>query len=213
MRVGRPRQKDLDGKIREATMALIREGGISAMSLDQVADRIGISTPTIYRRYASKAELVIASVIEACRPSGPDATGDSLRDVVGLLEYFRLHFEANIQLPALGSLLQESRTNPDLIDAFRSAAIHVYRRHMRQAMVAAQRDGLVQPAAEAPIVVEMLIGAYYARAISGEPFGEHWARDLLAGSGLLTVGGRRRLACNRSEWDHSVRGSPARVVG
>ncbi len=175
-------------------MTLIREGGVSAMSLDQVAERVGISKPTIYRRYASKADLVVAAIIEACRPSGPADTGDALQDVVGLLDYFRVHFEAKIQLPALGSLLQASRSNPDLIEAFRTSAIHVYRLRMHRVTLAAQHAGLLVDGADAAIVVEMLIGAYYARAISGEPFPPYWAKDILARSGLLTDAGRRRLA-------------------
>lgn len=184
-------------------MALIREGGVSAMSLDQVADRIGVSKPTIYRRYASKADLVVASIVEACKPDGPAPTDDPLRDVVGLLEYFRFHFEANIQLPALGSLLQESRTNPGLIAAFRASAIHVYRRQMRRAVLAAQQAALLRPAADATTVVEMLIGAYYARAISGEPFADPWSKELLTRSGLLTDEGHRRL--------ESLEGQPAAI--
>ena len=194
MKLGRPRLAELDFKIRDAAMALIREGGVSAMSLDQVADRIGVSKPTIYRRYASKADLVVASIVEACKPGGPEPTNDSLRDVVGLLEYFRFHFEANIQLPALGSLLQASRTNPDLIEAFRASAIHVYRRQLQRAVLAAQQAALLQPAADAATIVEMLIGAYYARAISGEPFADFWSKQLLTRSGLLTAEGHCRLA-------------------
>ena len=44
------------------------------------------------------------------------------------------------------------------------------------------------------IIVEMLIGAYYARAIVGDSFSDRWPLDLLNGSGLLTERGQRTLA-------------------
>lgn len=193
-KLGRPRSTTLDGEIRRAAMAVIRENGVSAMSLDEVAERAGVSKPTIYRRYAGKTELVVAAIVEACAPQGPALVGNDLQDLIGILEFFRSHFEANIQLPTLGSLLQESRSQPDLIAAFRTAAIHVYRRHLLALVKATIRGGVLRHEADPKTVVQMLIGAYYARAIAGDPFPNNWAYDMLLGSGLLTEKGRKKLA-------------------
>jgi AcrR family transcriptional regulator len=193
-KLGRPRSTTLDAKIRHAAMAIIRESGVSAMSLDHVAERAGVSKPTIYRRFAGKTELVVAAMVEACAPQGPALVGDELVDLIGFLEFFRSHFEANIQLPTLGSLLQESRTQPDLIAAFRKGTIQIFRHHLLSLVEAAGHAGIVRREADPRTVAQMLVGAFYARAIAGDAFSDNWARETLLGSGLLTEAGRKRLA-------------------
>lgn len=175
-------------------MMLIREVGVARMSLDEVALRAGVSKPTIYRRWAGKTDLAVAAIVEACRPEGPPASGRPLHDIVDLLGYFRMHFEAKIQLPTLGSLLQESNHAPGLLTAFRDSAIRRFRAHFVELVEGARRGGLMRDDGSVAVVVEMLVGAYYARAIVGDSFSDRWPLDLLNGSGLLTEQGSRVVA-------------------
>jgi AcrR family transcriptional regulator len=194
LRPGRPRSDKANDRILQTAMTVIREVGVARMSLDEVAARAGVSKPTIYRRWSGKTDLAVAAIVEACRPEGPPASGRPLHDIVELLSYFRTHFEAKIQLPTLGSLLQESNQTPGLLTAFRDSAIRRFRAHFIELVDSAQRDDLMGENGSAPIVVEMLIGAYYARAIVGDTFSDRWPLELLDGSGLLTDKGRRSLA-------------------
>jgi AcrR family transcriptional regulator len=158
-----------------------------------VAARAGVSKPTIYRRWSGKTDLAVAAIVEACRPEGPPASGRPLHDIVELLSFFRAHFESNIQLPTLGSLLQESNQTPDLLTAFRDSAIRRFRTHFVELVEGARREGLMRDDGSVAVTVEMLIGAYYARAIVGDSFSDRWPQDLLNGSGLLTDKGRQTL--------------------
>jgi AcrR family transcriptional regulator len=194
LRPGRPRLDETNDRILQTAMTVIREVGVARMSLDEVAARAGVSKPTIYRRWSGKTELAVAAIVEACRPEGPPPTGRPLHDIVGLLSYFRAHFEANIQLPTLGSLLQESNQTPDLLTAFRDSAIRRFRAHFVELVEDARRERLLRDDGSAVITVEMLIGAYYARAIVGGSFSDRWPLELLDGSGLLTDSGRRTLS-------------------
>ncbi|HEY1737864.1 MAG TPA: helix-turn-helix domain-containing protein, partial [Acidimicrobiia bacterium] len=58
--VGRPRSAECDRAILEAALAEYAVRGLEAMSVDAVAARAGVSKATIYRRYPSKVELVMA---------------------------------------------------------------------------------------------------------------------------------------------------------
>ncbi len=194
LRPGRPRLDETNDRILQTAMTVIREVGVARMSLDEVAARAGVSKPTIYRRWSGKTDLAVAAIVEACRPEGPPASGRPLHDIVELLSYFRTHFEAKIQLPTLGSLLQESNQTPDLLTAFRDSAIRRFRTHFVELVEGARREGLMRDDGSVAITVEMLIGAYYARAIVGDSFTDSWPLDLLNGSGLLTDSGRRTLA-------------------
>ena len=61
-RAGRPRDPQVDASIRAATLELLVEDGYQATTIQAVARRAGVSAPSIYRRWSSKAELVEAAV-------------------------------------------------------------------------------------------------------------------------------------------------------
>lgn len=193
-RPGRPRSDETNDRILHTAMTVIREVGVVRMSLDEVALRARVSKPTIYRRWSSKNDLVVAAIVKACSPVGPPPSGRPLHDIVDLLSYFRTHFEAKIQLPTLGSLLQESRQTPGLLETFRDVAVRRFRVHFEELVKAARGAGLMRRDGSVTVFVEMLIGAYYARAIVGDEFSLDWSRSLLKGSGLLTAQGYRTIA-------------------
>jgi len=55
---GRPRSEEADRAILEATLAVVAEEGISGLSVEAVAHRAGVGKATIYRRFASKEDLL-----------------------------------------------------------------------------------------------------------------------------------------------------------
>ncbi|OUL33780.1 TetR family transcriptional regulator [Nostoc sp. T09] len=64
--LGRPRSTQAHQAMLQAALELLAEVGFDAMSIDAIAARAGVGKPTIYRRYASKEELV-ADAIESVR--------------------------------------------------------------------------------------------------------------------------------------------------
>jgi AcrR family transcriptional regulator len=63
---GRPRSLKSHQAMLRATLELLAEVGFDTMSIDAIAARAGVGKTTIYRRYASKEELV-ADAIESVR--------------------------------------------------------------------------------------------------------------------------------------------------
>ncbi len=78
-RPGRPRNEDYDDAILDATMAILAERGYRGLTIDGVASRSGVGRPTIYRRWRSKAELVIAGLARSTGLAPAPDTG-TLRD-------------------------------------------------------------------------------------------------------------------------------------
>ena len=78
-RRGRPRSADADEAILAATLELAGEVGINGMSMDDLAERAGVSKTTIYRRWTSKERLVLEALRSAMGPLDDVDTG-SLRD-------------------------------------------------------------------------------------------------------------------------------------
>lgn len=62
---GRPRDHDIDRRIRAATCELLTEIGYGALTLEAVARRAETTKPTLYRRWAGKADMVTDVLAEA----------------------------------------------------------------------------------------------------------------------------------------------------
>src|ERR1700728_2402595 len=68
----------------EVTLRLLQEHGYDRLTVDAVAATARASKATVYRRWPSKAELVLAAFIESCRqvavaPETGTLRGDLLR--------------------------------------------------------------------------------------------------------------------------------------
>jgi AcrR family transcriptional regulator len=61
-RVGRKRDPSRDDAILEATLAILAETGYERMTTDMVASRAKAGKATLYRRWPSKADLVVEAV-------------------------------------------------------------------------------------------------------------------------------------------------------
>jgi AcrR family transcriptional regulator len=94
---GRPRSIQSHQAMLQATLDLLAEVGFDAMSIDGISARAGVGKTTIYRRYASKEELV-ADAIESVREEImiPD-TGNLQGDIDALIQH-----AAQITLSPLG---------------------------------------------------------------------------------------------------------------
>jgi AcrR family transcriptional regulator len=79
---GRPRSDAVHAALLLATQDLLIEVGFDRLALDAVAARAGTSKPTIYRRWKTKADLVVAAVADAKPvPAVPD-TGSLREDLL-----------------------------------------------------------------------------------------------------------------------------------
>ncbi len=117
---GRPRSPENDGAILDAAAALLREQGFARMSMEGVAAAAGVSKPTLYLRYASKAELVVAVLVHLRIGGAPDLTGDLRADLIAQLQHLREVYE-HTGMTLVGTCLAEEPRLPDLISIDRSA--------------------------------------------------------------------------------------------
>jgi AcrR family transcriptional regulator len=128
-RPGRPRSARADAAIVSSTLGLLFHNGFAGLSVEEVAKQAGVSKATIYRRFPSKVDLVIASLRWIGLPEGaePDDTGsfkgdfqaigervaaDRKRTGVSGLTMPRLASEAAATDPELFEVLQERLINP-----------------------------------------------------------------------------------------------------
>lgn len=118
-RTGRPRDASRDTVILEAALALVGEVGYDRVSMDAVAARAHASKATIYRRWASKGELVGAAV--RCRVSAeldPPNTGSLRGDLLAAVTLMAEGIGEQ-DLALLTGIFAGMRTDPELADAMR----------------------------------------------------------------------------------------------
>jgi AcrR family transcriptional regulator len=113
--VGRPRSTAADHAILDAAIIEYGKGGIEGLSVDAVAARAGVSKATIYRRYPSKADLVIAAAQLMCEENAPDLNTGSIRgDLLATLRNLRRMLEDPVLGAAKRMLVMDALQNEEL---------------------------------------------------------------------------------------------------
>ncbi|WP_328903477.1 TetR/AcrR family transcriptional regulator [Streptomyces sp. NBC_00441] len=73
---GRPREERVTRAVLEAVVELVTENGMGALTMDAVAARAGVSKPAMYRRWATKQDLVLAAAESRIGPLAVPDMGD-----------------------------------------------------------------------------------------------------------------------------------------
>jgi AcrR family transcriptional regulator len=161
-RAGRPRDPQVDAAIRTATLELLVEEGYQATTIQAIARRAGVSAPSIYRRWSSKAELVEAAVF----PSDlVEPTGDADDVSVELADYCYRILSYLAQPPvrvAIPGLLTEYQTDPQMWQRLTARTLTP----MRESFEAFLRDTGREPGGSVEALFEVMMGALFARALN-----------------------------------------------
>lgn len=84
---GRPRDSEREGEILAAVASLLSERGYEGVTFEEVARRAGASKATLYRRWSSRREMVVAAIKAGpARREGPGEidTGSLRGDLLAL---------------------------------------------------------------------------------------------------------------------------------
>lgn len=112
MATTRRRGHELETAIHAAVLEELADRGYSGITYDGVAARVMTSKPVLYRRWPTKAEMVLAAVIASRTEIAVSTdTGDLAEDMIELLRSMRDNFGAGTRstmLSLLAELDQES---------------------------------------------------------------------------------------------------------
>jgi AcrR family transcriptional regulator len=144
----RRRGAELEDALLDATWQELVEQGYAALTIDAVAVRAGTSRPVIYRRWATKAELVRAAVEHTLARDQlePTDTGSLRGDLIALMRSANQRKVGRTALLAfyLGSYFQETGSSPaelraGLVEGRESIMDVIYDRAIARGEVAAER--------------------------------------------------------------------------
>jgi AcrR family transcriptional regulator len=171
---GRPRSAEADRAIFDATLRLLERDGYARMSMEHVAEEAGVGKTTIYRRYRDKADLVTGALAALRRAEEPPDTGDTRADLVEMMRRFQGSKEQVQSMRITGTLFMEQERNPELLELFRDRIITPRRRQGIDVIERGIDRGDIRPEVDPALVVEMMVGSWFARQLNGRPFEGDW---------------------------------------
>ena len=125
-KLGRKRDHTRDAEIMDAAVEVLAETGYDGMTIDMVASRAKAGKATLYRRWASKDELVIDAV--ACMKKDdlsiealPD-TGTLRGDLVAMIKPHSIQ-DSEKKMQIMAGLMSMLNSNPSLSEAAHAAIV------------------------------------------------------------------------------------------
>ncbi len=157
---------ELTERIAAATLALLAERGFRELRLDDIAAQVGTSKQALYRRFATKSELVaqaLRSLAAATTSPNPPRTGSLRRDLVAVLGASARNLSRTALGAALRALVGEVT---DRVLATAVAEIEESRRSLvRAVLVAGRGRGELRAGRDLELDVDLLLGAIYIRTL------------------------------------------------
>lgn len=180
-RPGRPRSVAADRAILVAARDLLIERGYRGMSVEDVAEHAGVSKATIYRRWPSKGELILAATCHVgdTRPL-PD-TGSLRGDVRAIFDAKRAAASPG-GWQAMARLLSEVMLDPELHDAYVERVLKPRRELGKEVIRRAKARGEIRDDVDDDVLIDLIVGYMtYRLHLAGHrsPVGPETAEQVL----------------------------------
>ncbi len=159
-RAGRPRDEAAGRAILDAVRGLLAEHGYSALTIEAVAARAGVAKTTVYRRWSSKADLVVDAVVDSLGPLlRPDEAATRALSPEAALRLFVQAFSTVEARAAYLALIGEAAASPALHADLQLRLVEPSRRLIARC---ARPDAT---AAEIGLVHDVIVGAVVHRLL------------------------------------------------
>lgn len=185
-RRGRKRSVESERAILDQAMIILVQYGLQGFTLDRVAAAASVSKATIYRRWRSKEELVLAA-LGAIPSIQAETRGNVVDSLTGVIQQFvnlvkntpgRLEAETRM-VTMLPSLVAQCADNPELM-----AALHTYisqrQAPVREILMNALERGELKSPQNVDLLIDAIMGPVVLRLfLGGGDVSEGATRDLI----------------------------------
>lgn len=182
-RVGRKRDPRLEGDILDAAREVLIETGYDGMTMDLVAARAGTGKAALYRRWASKAELVLDVVVRAKQSQMaqcqlPD-TGTLRGDLLALFKPHSME-EGERKLKLMAGLASAMQQNAELAAAGNAAVVAPWAAAHRALIERAVERGETRPDADLDMLSQVVPSMVaYRTLVRREAFTREFLESLI----------------------------------
>lgn len=164
---GRPRSKEKSRAILEAAIEVFCERGFDGLTIEDVAARAGVGKTTVYRRWASKEELVTEAIDRLVAPLQQTDTGSVRTDLVAVvttLQGFLRGSDAGRILPQVAGEVAQQRPLGRL---YVDRVVKPRRAHVAEILRRGIERGEIAPDVDADLVVDQIVGSILVRTLMG----------------------------------------------
>ncbi|HVW45120.1 MAG TPA: TetR/AcrR family transcriptional regulator [Amycolatopsis sp.] len=179
---GRPRSEKARKAILDAAAELLLARGLSAVSMDAVASRAGVSKATIYRWWPTKETLALDALYTewaAARPY-PRDTGTLRGDLLSLLRPWARLAGSRPYGRVIAALLTEAQTDPVFAAEYRHRLLEPRRDQARAVFRRAIERGEIPARTKVDVALDLLYGPLYHRLLHGHaPLNDRFVKDVV----------------------------------
>ncbi|MEQ1888725.1 MAG: TetR/AcrR family transcriptional regulator [Alphaproteobacteria bacterium] len=164
---GRPRSLDARTRVLAAARALLDEGGVAAVTMEELAARTGVGKPTIYRTWPNAQAVAMAAIIETpviarAAPHGGTAVQEMKQCLRNLVKAF-----ATRTGRSAAALIAAADPGTELSKAFRHHVILRSRGQIQDLVLRAINDGAISGGADPAITADLVVAPVFFRLLLG----------------------------------------------
>jgi AcrR family transcriptional regulator len=164
---GRPRDPRTRAAILAAARALLERGGLTAVTIEAIAQKAGVSRPTIYRYWPNAPAVAMAAFLDVT--GAPEAARSSRSPYAALRA--QLHAVADaFAAPAgrsVAAMVAAAQSETELAKAFRNEFIARNRDATRLLLERCIEDGLIALPADMELALDLVFGPLFYRLLMG----------------------------------------------
>ena len=179
---GRPRSEKARKAILGAAAELLLARGLSAVSMDAVAERAGVSKATIYRWWPTKETLALDALYtewDTTRPS-PRDTGSLRGDLLAMMRPWARLATSPPYGRVLAALITEAQTDPVFAAVYRQRLLEPRRDQARAVFLRAIERGEIPADTKVEVALDLLYGPLYHRLLHGHaPLNDRFTQDVI----------------------------------
>ncbi|MCX6469494.1 MAG: TetR/AcrR family transcriptional regulator [Corynebacteriales bacterium] len=177
---GRPRDPSRDAAITDAAIELLIRTGYDRLTVEGVAAEAGVGKATVYRRWKSKADLVIDAMATLKPVAGAIDTG-SLDEDIEQMAAVSCSPQSQRLLQVMTSVCSALSREPDLLEAFRTRFTEPRIERLTEILDRARRRGELAPHIDVAMAASLLPSLMLHRALTtGRPAGRAYAEQIVS---------------------------------
>ena len=168
---GRPRSAEAEQAILDAALRMLGTHGVAGTTIEGVAADAGVGKTTIYRRWPTKTDLIMAAISDLVPPGDPPDTGTMAGDMAALADTQRRRLAGSGLSGIVPRVLAESMGDPVLHQAFVDRVVNPFRELLRLFIGRGIERGELRPDLEVEPLVDLLhsIPIYKILMSRGDP--------------------------------------------
>jgi AcrR family transcriptional regulator len=168
---GRPRSAEAEQAILNSTLRMLGTHGIAGTTIEGVAADAGVGKTTIYRRWPTKTDLILAAISDIVPPGDPPDTGSMAGDMAALAEIQQRRLAGSGLSGIVPRVLAESMSDPELHQDFVDRVVTPFREMLRLFIERGIERGELRPDLEVEPLVDLLhsIPIYRILMSRGDP--------------------------------------------